>query len=68
MGHLMGLNQYALDGYLHGEHGELMRREAEQELYRRGQASATMTEREMIEHLKALGYVVFRPRGRAGWK
>lgn len=59
------LNKIALDHYLRGEGGELMRREAEAELYRRGQSdgqhTARMTEGEMVEALKALGYVVFKP-------
>ena len=61
------LNQYALDHYLRGEGGELARKQAQQELYRRGQESVTipvMTEQEMVNKLKVLGYVVFKPRER----
>ncbi len=56
------LNRDALDYYLRGEGGELARREAEQELWERGQRSVTMTEEKMVEELKARGYVVFKPR------
>lgn len=54
-------NETALDYYLSGRGGETMRREAEQELYRRGQQSSRMSEEEMIEHLESLGYLVIAP-------
>ncbi len=57
MGWMSRLNRDALDYYLRGEGGELARREAQQELYRRGQAS--ISEQEMIEILRQKGYVVF---------
>jgi hypothetical protein len=56
-------NEVALDYYLRGEGGESMRREAEQELYRRGQQSFRMTEEEMVEHLTSLGYIIISPSG-----
>ena len=58
---LSNLNRYALDRYLRGEHGELMQRLAEQELYERGQRSAQMTEGEMVAELIRRGYVVYKP-------
>jgi hypothetical protein len=61
MTQLSGLNEYALDGYLRGEHGELMRQVAGQELYERGQRGAAMTEEEMIAELVSRGYVIYRP-------
>jgi hypothetical protein len=65
MSHLSRLNDYALDGYLRGEHGELMRREAQQVLYEQGRQDAPqMTEEDMVAELKRRGYVVFKPRGR----
>ena len=56
-------NEVALDYYLRGEGGESMRREAEQELYRRGQQSSKMSETEMVEYLTSLGYIVIAPDG-----
>ena len=62
MTHLHYLNEYMLNSYLRGEHGEYSRLVAQQELWERGQRNATMTEQEMVEELKALGYVVFKPK------
>jgi len=67
MTQLQELNQYALDSYLRGEHGELMGRVAQQEIYERGLADGSipnMTEEEMVIKLKSCGYVVFKPRGK----
>jgi len=67
------LNDDALDYYLRGEGGESCRREALEELYRRGQESADATTsdtllvdptvEEMVEILRACGWVVFKPKG-----
>lgn len=59
---LQKLNRDALDYYLRGNAGELMRREAEQELYERGRKSTS--EQEMVDELKRRGYVVFKPQGK----
>lgn len=58
---LNGLNEYALDSYLRGEHGEMMCRVAMQEVYERGQRNATMSEEEMITELVKRGYIVYKP-------
>lgn len=60
MTQLSRLSRSALDSYLRGEHGELMRGTAEQELYERGRQS--MTEKEMIDYLVSQGYVVLSPQ------
>jgi hypothetical protein len=66
MSHLTRLNDCALDGYLRGDYGELLRREAQQVLYNRGreaaQNEAEMSEEAMVAELKQRGYVVFKPR------
>ena len=72
---LTKLNDVALDGYLRGEHGELMRREAQQVLYNRGRQHATRLqeehnglvfecEQDAVNYLKECGWVVFKPRTR----
>jgi hypothetical protein len=53
------LNDYALDRYLRGVEGEEMRREAQQELYRRGRRSTSIEE--MIARLEVAGYAVLSP-------
>ena len=58
------LNDYGLDYYLRGEAGELARREAQQELYRRGHLSSSVEE--MITRLEALGYAMLAPEDLAG--
>lgn len=62
MGRFARLNEYGLDHYLRGEAGELARREAQQELWERGQRAAEVSEEEMVSRLKGLGYVVFKGR------
>lgn len=61
MSHLTRLNDSALDGYLRGDHGELGRRQAIEETYRRGQQSATMGTEDMIARLESLGYGIVSP-------
>ena len=67
MSFLAKYNDYALEPYLRGEHGELMRREAEGVLYERGRRSvglAAFPEDEIAEYLRARGWVCFRRGGR----
>jgi len=53
-------NDYALDYYLRGEAGELMRRAAQQELYRRGQESVAVREigRDILQVLDEAATVI----------
>ena len=61
MSFLSQLNDVALDGYLRGEHGESMRREAQQVLYERGRQAATMSVDDMIKALQEQGYGILSP-------
>ena len=51
MTQLYGYNDIAIDYYLSGKGGEIMRRMAEQELYERGKQSASNSENETIREL-----------------
>jgi hypothetical protein len=63
MSFLSNYNEIALEPYLRGEHGELMRREAEEVIWERGRKSVKLsqfTENEMAEYLRQRGWVCFQ--------
>jgi hypothetical protein len=67
MSHLSRLNDYALAGYLRGEHGEMLRREAQQVLYERGRDSVEASlsdfdDEEIAAHLRRRGWICFMKR------